>query len=160
MIFFYYIIYFVCFFKSGWELAEACSFSGFLLLVFFLYLYFDDVFCFLNLNDNVFYGVSYVFYHFCVLKKWVHSRIGQCVRPSVRPSGRPAGRLHDNFWKNSPIVMKFSTQHYLINISLEFEDGHDSSRIYWFSAGTTVIFPIILMEILTHSNFRKSRFHI
>jgi glucan phosphoethanolaminetransferase (alkaline phosphatase superfamily) len=23
---------------------------------------------------------------FCVLKKWVHSRIGQCVRPSVRPS--------------------------------------------------------------------------
>ena len=23
---------------------------------------------------------------FCVLKKWVHSRIGQCVRPAVRPS--------------------------------------------------------------------------
>jgi hypothetical protein len=36
---------------------------------------------------------------FCVLKKWVHSRIGQCVRPS--------GRLHDNFWKAHPIVMKF-----------------------------------------------------
>jgi len=35
--------------------------------------------------------------------------------------------------------MKFSTQHYPMNISVEFEDGHDSSRIYWFSAGTTVI---------------------
>jgi len=58
---------------------------------------------------------------------------------SVSVSVRPSVRLHDNFWKNSPIVMKFSTQHYPMNISVEFEDGHDSSRIYWFLAGTTVI---------------------
>jgi len=42
--------------------------------------------------------------------------------------------------------MKFSTQHYPMNISVEFEDGHDSSRIYWFSAGTTVIFYSFLCK--------------
>ena len=47
--------------------------------------------------------------------------------------------LHDNFWRNSPTVMKFSTPHYPMNISVEFENGYDSSRIYWFSARTTVI---------------------
>ena len=35
--------------------------------------------------------------------------------------------------------MKFSTEHYPINISVEFEVGYDSSIIYWFSAETSVI---------------------
>jgi hypothetical protein len=38
------------------------------------------------------------------------------------------GRLHDNSSKAHPIVMKFCTQNCLINISVEFEDGNDSSR--------------------------------
>jgi hypothetical protein len=37
-------------------------------------------------------------FSFCVLKKWVHYRIGQWVRP--------ADRLHDNSWEYEPIVMK------------------------------------------------------
>jgi hypothetical protein len=61
-----------------------------------------------------------------------YSRIGQCVRPS--------GRLNDNFWKANPIVMKFCTQHYLNNISLEFEDENNSSRIYWVTARNIIIF--------------------
>ena len=44
---------------------------------------------------------------------------------------RPAGRLHDNFWKENPIVMKFSTQFSLINVSVEFEDGKNPSRNGW-----------------------------
>ena len=39
------------------------------------------------------------------------TRIGQCVRPSVR--------LHDNFWTQSAILMKFSAQYSLMNISVE-----------------------------------------
>jgi len=27
---------------------------------------------------------------YCVLKKWVHSKIGQCVRPAGRPAVRPS----------------------------------------------------------------------
>ena len=61
-----------------------------------------------------------IIYLFCVLKKWVHYRIGQCVRPAVR--------LHDNSSKAHPIVMKFCTQNCLINISVEFEDEKDWSR--------------------------------
>ena len=49
------------------------------------------------------------------------TKIGQCVRPAVRP----AGRLSDNFRKESQIVMKFSTQFSLINVSVEFEDEPD-----------------------------------
>ena len=52
----------------------------------------------------------------------------------------PSVRLHDNFWQNSPILKKFSTEHYPMNISIEFEDGYDSSGIDWFSAGTTGCF--------------------
>ncbi len=59
---------------------------------------------------------------------------------SVSVSGRPAVRLHDNFWRNKPIVMKFSTQYYPMNISVEFEDEHDSSRIYGFPPGISYIF--------------------
>ena len=36
----------------------------------------------------------------------------------------PSVRLHDNFWKESPIEMKFS----LNNILVEFEDENDRSR--------------------------------
>ena len=53
--------------------------------------------------------------------------IGQYVRPAVRPSSR----LHDNFRKESQIVMKFSTQFSLINVSVEFEDDKDPSRNGW-----------------------------
>jgi hypothetical protein len=48
------------------------------------------------LSAEIFFKIYRCTYHslqieilgfdFCVLKKWVHSRIGQCVRPSVRPS--------------------------------------------------------------------------
>ena len=48
-------------------------------------------------------------------------------------------RLYDNFWRNNPILMKFPTQHYPMNILIDFEDGFYWSKIYWFSAGTTVI---------------------
>jgi hypothetical protein len=60
---------------------------------------------------------------FCVLKKWVHSRIGQCVRPSVR--------LHDNSSQLHSIELKFCAQTCLINISVEFEDENDPSRNGW-----------------------------
>jgi len=43
----------------------------------------------------------------------------------------PAGRLHDNFRKESQIVMKVSTQFSLINVSVEFEDEKDPSRNGW-----------------------------
>ena len=52
-----------------------------------------------------------------------YTRIGQCVRPAVR--------LHNNFPKESQIVMKFSTQFSLINVSNEFEGEKDSSRNGW-----------------------------
>ena len=64
--------------------------------------------------------------HFCFLctqKKWVHSKIGQCVRPAVRS--------HDNFRQCHPIELKFCTQNCLINISVEFEDENDPSRNDW-----------------------------
>ena len=73
------------------------------------------------------------FVFFCVLKKWVHPIIGQCVRPS--------DRLHDNFRTETPIDLKFSAEFNLINISVKFEDGPDPWRILsmkhryfsWFS---------------------------
>ena len=60
---------------------------------------------------------------FCVLKKWVHSRIGQCVRPAVR--------LHDNSSQLHPIELKFCAHNCLSNISVEFEDENDPSRNGW-----------------------------
>ena len=59
------------------------------------------------------------------------TKIGQCVRPAGRPSVRPSGRLHDNFRKESQIVMKFSTQFSLINVSVEFEYEKDPPRNGW-----------------------------
>ena len=50
---------------------------------------------------------------------------------SVSVSVRPSVRLHDNFRKESPIVMKFSTQFNLMNISVKFEDEKDPSRNGW-----------------------------
>ncbi len=101
---------------------------------------------------------KYVFFVFVYSKKWVHSRIGQCVRPAVRPSGR----LHDNYWKANPIVVKFCTQHYLINISLEFEDENNSSRIYLFTARNIIIFYSLLCKywpipIFANQNFCHSQ---
>ena len=58
--------------------------------------------------------------HFCVLKKSVHSRIGQCVRPVVR--------LHDNSSQLHPTELKCCAQNYLIIISVEFEDENDPLR--------------------------------
>ena len=57
---------------------------------------------------------------FCVLKKRVHSRIGQCVRPSVR--------LHDNSSQLHSIELKFCAQNCLINILVELKDEKDPSR--------------------------------
>ncbi len=91
---------------------------------------------------------------FCVPKKWVHYRIGRCVHPPVR--------LHDNSWKANPIVMKFGTQHYLINISVEFEDENNSSRIYWVTARNIIIFYSLLCKywpipIFANQNFCHSQ---
>ena len=69
----------------------------------------------------------------------------------------PSVRLHDNFRKNNPIVMKFSTLHYPMNISVEFEDEFDSSTIYWFSLGTFLLSPLVLMEMLTSFQFSKTK---
>lgn len=46
---------------------------------------------------------------FCILKKWVHPKIDQYVRPS--------DRLHDNLETTHPIAMKFFPQHYPIDMS-------------------------------------------
>jgi len=48
---------------------------------------------------------------------------------SVSVAGRPSGRLHDNFRKETPIDLKFSAEFSRINISVEFEDGSDPSKI-------------------------------
>ena len=71
-------------------------------------------------------------------------------------------RLHDNFWKDSPVVMKFSTQHYLINISVKFEDENNSSRIYWVTARNIIIFYSLLCKywpipIFANQNFCHSQ---
>ena len=54
-------------------------------------------------------------------------------------SASVSGRLHDNLWKSHPIVMKFSIELYLINISPEFEDENDSSRNDWVIAKNVII---------------------
>ena len=64
------------------------------------------------------------------------TRIGQCVRPSVR--------LSDNFRKESQIMVKFSTQFSLINVSVEFEDEPDWMSGSWVIA-KTLIFPYGLL---------------
>jgi len=53
---------------------------------------------------------------FCVLKKWVHYRIDQCVH------------LHDNSSQLHPIELKIYADNCLINMSIEFEDETD--RLY------------------------------
>jgi hypothetical protein len=79
---------------------------------------------------------------FSVLKKWVHYRIGQCVRPS--------GCLHHNSSKVHPIVMKFCSQNCLINISVEFEDENDSARNGWVIATKFHYFLCFSMRTLTY----------
>ncbi len=61
-------------------------------------------------------------------------------------SVRPSSRLHDNSWKPNPIVMKFCTQNYLINISVEFEDENNSSRICWVTVENVIIFYSFLWK--------------
>ena len=56
----------------------------------------------------------YIFYFFVYFKKYTIESV--CV------SGRPSGREHDNCWEYQPIVMKFSVQNPLMNISVEFVD--------------------------------------
>ena len=57
---------------------------------------------------------------------------------------RPSGRLHDNFWKESPIAMKFSTLFSPNNISVEFEGENDRSRNGWVIEKIVIIDQIIL----------------
>ena len=64
----------------------------------------------------------------------------------------PSGRLHDNFWKESPITMKFSTQFSLKNISVEFEDENDWPSHCWVIA-KIVIFPMLPYEKIDPSLF-------
>jgi hypothetical protein len=75
---------------------------------------------------------------FCVLKKWLHYRLGQCVWLSVR--------LHDNSSKAHPILMKFCTQNCLINISIWFEDENDWSRSSWVIAKHVILSCAFLCE--------------
>jgi hypothetical protein len=77
----------------------------------------------------------------------VHSRIGQYVRP--------AGRIHDNSWNVSPIVVKFSTQNFLINISVEFEDENDWSRNGLVIAQKCHYFLCFSIQTLTYPDFHK-----
>ena len=63
------------------------------------------------------------FFSFCVLKK------NEYTIKSVSVAARPAVRLHDNFRKETPIDLKFSAEFNRINISVEFEDGPDPSKI-------------------------------
>ena len=53
----------------------------------------------------------------------------ESVSVAGRPAVRPSGRLHDNFRKETPIDLKFSAEFSRINISVEFEDGPDPSKI-------------------------------
>ena len=71
----------------------------------------------------------------------------------------PSSRFHGNFWRTNPILTKFSTLHYPMNILFEFEDGFHSSTIYSCSS-VTLVLPLVLVEILNHYNFRKVHFHI
>ena len=47
-----------------------------------------------------------------------------------------------------------------MNISVEFQDEFDSSTIYSVSPGTFPFFPLVFMQMLTHYNFRKLKFHM
>ena len=58
--------------------------------------------------------------------------------------------------------MKFSTQHYLINISVQFEDEPNSRRICWVSASSILNFYRILckywsMTIFVNQSFCHSK---
>ena len=64
-------------------------------------------------------------------KSGYNTRIGQRVRLS--------GRLHDHFRKESQIVVKFSTQFSLINISVEFEDEPDWTSPSWVIAKILIV---------------------
>ena len=59
----------------------------------------------------------------CVLKKWIHSRVDQCVHVNRC--------LHNSLWQWRPIELKFHAQHCLISISVEFDDERDSSTDGW-----------------------------
>ena len=58
----------------------------------------------------------------------------------------PAGRLHDNSSQVHPIELKFCIQNCLINISVEFEDENDLSRIYRVIAKNVIISRAFLCE--------------
>ena len=87
-------------------------------------------------------------------------------------SGRPAIRLFDNFRKESQIVMKFSTQFNLINVSVEFEDEKDASRNGWViekiviinqtipegGGGDRVFFQKNIFLIIIHNIYNSTQF--
>jgi hypothetical protein len=97
-------------------------------------------------NDLIFLHLSMMFCGCNVV--FVYSK-SEYTLESVSMSVCPSGRLHDNFLKVQSIVMKFSTHHYLINISAEFEDEPNSPRIYWVSASSILIFCRILCKYLS-----------
>ena len=88
---------------------------------------------------------------FCVIKKWIHSRIGQCVWP-----GRPA-RIHDNFWQHWPIEVKVCTYKRLIEISVEFEDENDWSNPSWVIARSVIISYTFLWRYRPILSFIKKK---
>ena len=67
---------------------------------------------------------------FCVLKKK-----NEYTLKSVSVSGR----LFDNSRNKALTALNFFTQHHRTNVSVEFEDGPNSFRIFWFSIGNTLI---------------------
>ena len=54
-----------------------------------------------------------------------------------------SGRLHDNSSQLHSIELKFCTQNFLINISVEFEDEKDPSRNDWVIEKIVIIDQII-----------------
>ncbi len=98
----------------------------------------------------------------CVLKKWVHSRIGQCVRPSVR--------LHDKSSQLHSIELKFCAQNCLMNISVELEDEKDPSGNGWViekifiidqtipEGGYRVFFQKKIFLLIIHNIYKSTQF--
>ena len=71
----------------------------------------------------------------------------------------PSGRLHDNFWKKSPIMMKFSAQFRLNNTSVEFEDEKDWASRSWVIAKILIFSYGLLCENQPILAFVKNFFY-
>ena len=83
----------------------------------------ESLFCFGRINCFLLYIYIYMYTIFLCTQK------NEYTIESVSVAVRPAVRLHDNFRKETLIDLKFSAEFNRINISVEFEDGSDPSKI-------------------------------